>query len=410
MEKVRRISSGGETDHHERENGREHTGSTLNETTNLATVVRRCYTKRKSFIKVQTQVDELSKECANQSSVEGSGDCLEVGPNSNDKLSVEGEGNNACAVIGPNINNHSSVEGEGNGALVIDSKSNDHLSDEEVDDPCSVIEPENLSVTCSKENEQECRILNDDIPEPVDVQASIKRRFATSTASTDSKKRKFFCNVEDCSSSFLHRATYLRHMNLHETSSSRCKICFKIFAKSAELLKHQSQIHNGQSHKLYPCSHCDKSFSREESRDRHLKRVKKHETFICVVCNKIFHDQFDLNLHTRNTHQENRPFSCKECGKEFKRETHVIAHMKVHFPSVNNVCNVCNKEFATPFFLNRHSKVHSARKHKCDVCCAGFTYKRTLGKHMREQHPKMQALLKSQKNNKKRGRIYQYKL
>ncbi|XP_039286634.1 uncharacterized protein LOC111058374 isoform X2 [Nilaparvata lugens] len=227
---------------------------------------------------------------------------------------------------------------------------------------------------------------------------------------SNSRKRKFSCKVEDCHSSFFHRGSYLRHKKMyHETSNYICRICFKSFDDKGDLQAHQENYHKGLSNLKPVCSHCNKMFSSEDYRDRHLNKVlKKGSSLNCGKCTKIFHSVSDFKYHMKHTHVEGRTFSCKECFKLFKRETHAAAHMKTHSARSLFTCEICNQDFKNLHFLKRHSTVHDANKHTCSVCHAGFAYLSSLTKHLNDQHPRFNQQLKDKKQIKSEGKYSYY--
>lgn len=46
-------------------------------------------------------------------------------------------------------------------------------------------------------------------------------------------------------------------------------------------------------------------------------------------------------IYNLNNSSENRPYKCDDCGKHFRKKTHVLAHMKFHNGETLPKCDVC---------------------------------------------------------------------
>ncbi|KAK3102054.1 hypothetical protein FSP39_008407 [Pinctada imbricata] len=89
-------------------------------------------------------------------------------------------------------------------------------------------------------------------------------------------------------------------------------------------------------------------------------------------------------IYNVNNSSDNRPFKCEDCGKHFRKKTHVLAHMKFHSGEALPKCEICGKEFLYKHNLISHMSIHSGeRPYQCNVCTKAFRRKDDLQIHMR---------------------------
>jgi len=99
-----------------------------------------------------------------------------------------------------------------------------------------------------------------------------------------------------------------------------------------------------------------------------------------------------LNRHIKETHDNERTYKCEDCGKDFKRNSHLTRHKKIHSenpkPFICTIDNCC-QNFSTKQHLERHIQlIHFCEKFKCGDCELLFNKKRLLLKHEFEVHNK----------------------
>ncbi|KAJ8298712.1 hypothetical protein KUTeg_022772 [Tegillarca granosa] len=64
-------------------------------------------------------------------------------------------------------------------------------------------------------------------------------------------------------------------------------------------------------------------------------------------------------IYNMNNSAENRPYKCDDCGKNFRKKSHVQAHMKFHSGEQLPKCEICGKEFLYKHNLLSHASIHS---------------------------------------------------
>ena len=89
-------------------------------------------------------------------------------------------------------------------------------------------------------------------------------------------------------------------------------------------------------------------------------------------------------IYNINNSPENRPYKCEDCGKHFRKKSHVVAHMRFHSGETLPKCNVCGKEFLYKHNLISHATIHSGeRPFACTMCPKNFRRKDDLQVHLR---------------------------
>ena len=107
--------------------------------------------------------------------------------------------------------------------------------------------------------------------------------------------------------------------------------------------------------------------------------------FKCVICSKMFHYNYQMNLHYR-VHTGVRPFSCTHCEKTFTQKHALKTHMTIkHSKQTPHECSACGKQFSGKHSLTKHIKTctistnlssnSSEILHNCLICNKALTKK-----------------------------------
>jgi len=111
----------------------------------------------------------------------------------------------------------------------------------------------------------------------------------------------------------------------------------------------------------------------------------------CNICLKTCSNKSNLVTHMR-THSKDRPFVCKECGKDFRILHNLHLHQRTHTGERDHVCAKCGKAFAWPESLKRHQSTHSSeRPYSCAHCEKKFSHNQHLVRHLRVAHVKYEC-------------------
>ena len=105
--------------------------------------------------------------------------------------------------------------------------------------------------------------------------------------------------------------------------------------------------------KSHQCSECGKFFRGNDRLVAHLRVHTGEKPCGCETCGKCFRTVSALNIH-RLTHTGEKPFQCAECGKRFTQYSARKRHMLVHTGEKPYQCANCGKRFSQKTHLQKH--------------------------------------------------------
>ncbi|XP_012673349.2 zinc finger protein 1035 [Clupea harengus] len=166
----------------------------------------------------------------------------------------------------------------------------------------------------------------------------------------------------------------------------KCKLCPAVYAHYSGLSKHS------RKHRLfaktgkpvgYRTANPDdlkvSSYSEERQEEKSFDTKKSHRVS-CRFCGKLFTGSLSLKKHM-SLHKGDKPFSCQQCGKKFKKHAYLIAHTHAHKRKVQ--CSVCKKIFPTIADLLQHRQSHDNKGMlKCPDCSMEFKFPVYLFRHL----------------------------
>ena len=105
----------------------------------------------------------------------------------------------------------------------------------------------------------------------------------------------------------------------------KCRICPEILDSV-----HQYNSHYREKHPPLPCPHCTRSFNAPRYLSRHLYSHAE-VMYECTKCEKGFAFNSEFVAHNRR-HINDNDYVCMKvnCGKRFKRDSELKAHVKTH--------------------------------------------------------------------------------
>lgn len=188
--------------------------------------------------------------------------------------------------------------------------------------------------------------------------------------------------------------------------SPRCCMCQIVRSAFDDLKDHVLEVHGelpdeesrekALNQKRYFCELCGRSFRLKSFLQAHfidkdfiepkgrMPKGKIPKKGICDVCDSIFGNKQELQLHMRQSHPDYKPFVCdfEGCNKSFTEKPLLRRH-KIYHRGRNFVCDICGRHFVTKPKMLKHRFIHTETKPlQCPQCPRTFTYGHVLKAHI----------------------------
>eukprot|EP01083_Nonionella_stella_P066336 174598_1 len=142
---------------------------------------------------------------------------------------------------------------------------------------------------------------------------------------------------------------------------------------------------NGAPPKQTVCHTCGKDFKHESLLKIHLRVHTGERPYTCRLCEKRFSQHNNLVVHMR-IHNNERPFECKMCDFKSRTKQALTMHVRKHTGERPYSCTECGKSFRDRGDVNRHMWIHKSRNLRnfpCDFCPKRFYCQSQLTAHRR---------------------------
>lgn len=192
----------------------------------------------------------------------------------------------------------------------------------------------------------------------------------------------------------------------------QCMVCEKRFVAYSHRVEHML-THLGET--PWPCSVCQRQFRTKSALTAHTRRIHEKNSQppaltpsltddSTAVCNGNVLDHHESSTTTlttpspascssgssRSASLSHPELMCDQCGRQFRRRHHLTLHARQHSGERPFTCGVCAARFVNRSRLNRHTLVHSEKRHVCTVCQRRFRRGYDLRRHLLECGTKLQ--------------------
>ena len=178
-----------------------------------------------------------------------------------------------------------------------------------------------------------------------------------------------------------------------------------MFTSAGTVKEHKETVHEGkktndEGEKPFPCDICNITFSKKQSKKRHLEIVhgeifeQKDKNTKCEICEANFRFPFQLKSHIANVHEKKRPYVCDLCDSSFGLQSSLWNHKKTHASIKDDEifnCDRCGKIYTQKSHLMRHiAGVHNENMpFQCNICDNKFPRKNELRHHIALTHQEL---------------------
>ncbi|XP_042243659.1 uncharacterized protein LOC121880493 isoform X2 [Homarus americanus] len=130
------------------------------------------------------------------------------------------------------------------------------------------------------------------------------------------------------------------------------------------------------------CLICSKVFSSQARLARHRLTHNHNKPVVCDLCGLGFNTKLAHQHHLQHKHKKEKPYECEVCGKSFVGSQTLLDHALIHEQTRSFACDICGKLFRSPKCVARHKKCHKMAKNlTCSQCNESFLVKSDFEAH-----------------------------
>ncbi|RZF46923.1 hypothetical protein LSTR_LSTR013235 [Laodelphax striatellus] len=178
----------------------------------------------------------------------------------------------------------------------------------------------------------------------------------------DEQKKTFSCHL--CSKSFNMRGSLMVHRRVAHPVLSGGQVSLKNIERIKEV---KASTSFDETSPQFTCKTCGKSFKKEQHLTQH-ERTHEVKQWDCDICSKVFSTKYFLKKHKR-LHTGEMPYTCATCGKSFTFQQSYHKHLLYHSDEKPHVCCECGRAFKELSTLHNHQRIHTGEKpFACETC------------------------------------------
>jgi len=176
-----------------------------------------------------------------------------------------------------------------------------------------------------------------------------------------------------------------RHRYHKHHAPTTCHICQKVFTSQNYLRIHLA-IHGNE---VFNCDQCGKTYKSLTFLRSHINSAHRAKEINCEFCGLTFSSKSDYKRHKIINHIKVKSYECPKCDYKGYTKQYLTYHMEIH-EEAKLSCNFCGKTFRQNGALKAHIMTHTGEKpYGCTDCSYRCIQPFELRKHFLKQHNKV---------------------